>query len=83
MRDDGRRARIMAAVTGQDTSADAGELLVRLCQFTVEEMALSGCALVLIGYMAFITFYDVQDSGRMAFGSSGEIKFAPKNLSAP
>ena len=51
MRDDGRRARIMAAVTGQDTSADAGELLVRLCQFAVDEMALSGCALVLIAGM--------------------------------
>ena len=51
MRDDGRRARIMAAVTGQDTSADAGELLVRLCQFAVDEMALSGCALVLMAGM--------------------------------
>jgi hypothetical protein len=29
--------------------------------------------------MAFITFFDVQDSGKMAFGSSGEIKFAPKS----
>jgi regulator of sigma E protease len=39
----------------------------------------TACALVLIGYMAFITFFDVQDSGKMAFGSdSGEIKFAPK-----
>jgi regulator of sigma E protease len=37
------------------------------------------CALVLIGYMAFITFFDVQDSGKMAFGSGDqEIKFAPK-----
>ena len=39
----------------------------------------TACALVLIGYMAFITFFDVQDSGKMAFGSGGsEIKFAPK-----
>jgi regulator of sigma E protease len=37
------------------------------------------CALALIAYMAFITFFDVQDSGKMAFGSSGEIKFAPKS----
>jgi GAF domain len=51
MRDDGRRARIMAAVTGQDNSADAGQLLVRLCQFAVDEMALSGCALVLMAGM--------------------------------
>lgn len=39
----------------------------------------TACALALIGYMAFITFFDVQDSGKMAFGSGGgEIKFAPK-----
>ena len=48
MRDDGRRARIMAAVTGQDTAAGAGELITRLCRFAVNEMALSGCALVLM-----------------------------------
>jgi regulator of sigma E protease len=39
----------------------------------------TACALALIGYMAFITFFDVQDSSKMAFGSDGgEIKFAPK-----
>jgi len=39
----------------------------------------TACALALIGYMAFITFFDVQDSGKMAFGSGDqEIKFAPK-----
>jgi regulator of sigma E protease len=39
----------------------------------------TACALALIGYMAFITFFDVQDSGKMAFGSDGgQIKFAPK-----
>jgi regulator of sigma E protease len=39
----------------------------------------TACALLLIGYMAFITFFDVQDSGKMAgIGSIGEIKFAPK-----
>jgi regulator of sigma E protease len=37
----------------------------------------TGCALVLIGYMVYITFYDLQDSGRM-LSSGGEIKFAPK-----
>jgi regulator of sigma E protease len=42
------------------------------------------CALVLIGYMAFITFYDVQDAGRDVIGSgSGEIKFAPQKQSGP
>ena len=48
MGDDGRRARIMAAVTEHDTGAGAGELARRLCRFAVDEMALSGCAIVLM-----------------------------------
>ena len=48
MREDQRRARIMAAVTEQDAAAGAGELVQRLCRFAVDEMALSGCALVLM-----------------------------------
>jgi GAF domain/ANTAR domain len=48
VRDDGRRARIVAAVTENDTAAGAGELITRLCRFAVDEMALSGCALVLM-----------------------------------
>ena len=38
------------------------------------------CAFILIGYMLYITFFDVQDSGKMAMnlGSGDEIKFAPK-----
>jgi hypothetical protein len=48
VRDDERRARIMAEVAGKDTAAGAGELVMRLCQFAVDEMALSGCALVLM-----------------------------------
>jgi regulator of sigma E protease len=40
----------------------------------------TACALVLIGYMAFITFFDLQDSGKLAgIGATGEIKFAPKS----
>ena len=37
-------------------------------------------ALILIGYMAYITFFDIQDAGKMALnmGGGGEIKFAPK-----
>ena len=49
MRDDGRRARILAAVTERNTAAGAGELIAGLCRFAVDEMALSGCALVLMG----------------------------------
>jgi hypothetical protein len=48
MRDDGRRARIMAAVAEQDAMAGPGELLQRLCRFAVDEMTLSGCALILM-----------------------------------
>jgi hypothetical protein len=48
MRDDRRRARILAAVTDKDSAAGAGHLVTRLCQLTVSEMALSGCALVLM-----------------------------------
>jgi hypothetical protein len=48
MRGNERRARIVAAVTEKDTAAGARELIARLCRFAVEEMALSGCALVLM-----------------------------------
>jgi GAF domain len=50
MDDGGRRARIMAAVTEQDagTGSGASELIQRLCLFAVNEMELSGCALVLM-----------------------------------
>jgi regulator of sigma E protease len=51
----------------------------RPLSMNILEPVQTACALALIGYMAFITFFDVQDSGKMAFGSdSGEIKFAPK-----
>ena len=48
MREDRRRTRIMAAVAGDDVAASAGELVQRLCRFALDEMALSGCALVLM-----------------------------------
>jgi len=48
VREVGRRTRIMAAVTRQDATAGAEELVHRLCRFAVDEMALSGCALVLM-----------------------------------
>jgi hypothetical protein len=47
MRDDGRRARIVAAVAGPG-AAGAGTLMDRLCRLAVDEMALSGCAVVLM-----------------------------------
>jgi regulator of sigma E protease len=51
----------------------------RPLSMSILEPLQTACALALIGYMAFITFFDVQDSGKMAFGSGDqEIKFAPK-----
>jgi hypothetical protein len=48
VQNDGRRARIMAAVTERDTVMGAGELIAELCRLAVDEMALSGCAFVLM-----------------------------------
>jgi GAF domain len=48
VRDDGRRARIMAAVTMPGAAAGMSELMQRLSRFAVDELALSGCALVLM-----------------------------------
>jgi hypothetical protein len=48
VRDDGRRARIVAAVTDRDSTTGVAELMQRLCLFAVDQMALSGCALVLM-----------------------------------
>jgi regulator of sigma E protease len=54
----------------------------RPLSMSILEPLQTACALVLIGYMAFITFFDVQDSGRMALSSGeGDIKFAPKQTS--
>ncbi len=42
----------------------------------------TACALLLISYMVYVTFFDVQDSGKIAMNSGGgEIKFAPKPTS--
>lgn len=43
----------------------------------------TACALLLIGYMVYITFFDAQDAGMAALksGGGGEIKFAPKTSS--
>jgi regulator of sigma E protease len=50
----------------------------RPLSMTILEPLQTACALVLIGYMVYITFYDLQDSGKMAFGSGGEVRFAHK-----
>jgi regulator of sigma E protease len=51
----------------------------RPLSMSILEPLQTACALALIGYMAFITFFDVQDAGHDVMASSGdEIKFAPK-----
>jgi regulator of sigma E protease len=66
---------------------DGGHIMLSLIEWirrrplsmAILEPLQTACALFIIGYMLFITFYDVQDSGRLALSSGGgEIKFAPK-----
>jgi len=66
---------------------DGGHILLSIIEWirrrplsmAILEPLQTACAVLLISYMAYITFFDVQDSGKMAFGSdSDEIKFAPK-----
>jgi hypothetical protein len=47
-REDERRARIVAAVTGGGAATRVDELMRRLCLFAVTELAASGCTLALI-----------------------------------
>ena len=51
----------------------------RPLSMSILEPLQTACALVLIGYMAFITFFDVQDSGKMAMSLDGDnqVRFAP------
>ena len=68
---------------------DGGHILLSVIEWirrrplsmSILEPLQTGCALLLIGYMVFITFYDAQDSGKIAMNlgsSDGPIKFAPK-----
>jgi len=51
----------------------------RPLSMSILEPLQTACAVVLIGYMAYITFFDVQDAGGQVMASGGgEIKFAPK-----
>jgi regulator of sigma E protease len=63
---------------------DGGHILLSVIEWirrrplsmAILEPLQTGCALLLISYMAYITFFDVQDSGHMAMGGE-ELKFAP------
>ena len=37
----------------------------------------TACAVLIISYMGYITFFDAQDSRRLAMGAPEELKFAP------
>ena len=43
----------------------------------------TGCAMLLIGYMIYITFFDLQDTGRMASTWNGELKYAKPAVATP
>ncbi len=69
---------------------DGGHIMLSLIEWvrrrplsmSILEPLQTACALALIGYMAFITFFDVQDAGREVLNGGsggGEIKFAPKS----
>ena len=67
---------------------DGGHILLSIIEWirrrplsmAILEPVQTFCALFLISYMLYITFFDVQDSGRMALGAKEdpEVKFAPK-----
>jgi len=68
---------------------DGGHILLSIIEWirrrplsmAILEPLQTACALLLMGYMLYITFFDVQDTGKLAtsFGAdSQEIKFAPK-----
>jgi regulator of sigma E protease len=66
---------------------DGGHILLSVIEWirrrplsmVILEPLQTACALVLISYMLFITFFDVQDSGKIAMNAGGgEVKFAPK-----
>jgi regulator of sigma E protease len=71
---------------------DGGHILLSVIEWirrrplsmSILEPLQTGCAVLLIGYMLFITFFDAQDSGRIAMnmGGDSEIKFAPKSGAA-
>jgi regulator of sigma E protease len=64
---------------------DGGHILLSIIEWirrrplsmAILEPLQTGCAILLISYMAYITFFDVQDSGHMAMGGGEELKFAP------
>lgn len=69
---------------------DGGHILLSIIEWlrrrplsmAILEPLQTAFALILMSYMAYITFFDAQDSFHMATGSSGgEIKFAPKTQS--
>jgi regulator of sigma E protease len=69
---------------------DGGHILLSVIEWVrrrplsmaILEPLQTACALLLMGYMLYITFFDAQDSGRMALGGGEEeMKFAPKQSS--
>ena len=67
---------------------DGGHIMLSLIEWArrrplsmkILEPLQTACALLLIGYILYVTFFDVQDSGKIAMnlGGDNEIRFAPK-----
>jgi regulator of sigma E protease len=67
---------------------DGGHILLSVIEWirrrplsmSILEPLQTACALLLIGYMMYITFFDAQDSGKIAMnlGGDAQIKFAPR-----
>jgi hypothetical protein len=72
MRDDGRRARIVAAVS-ESGPMGVAELTLRICRLFVDAMTLSGCALVLMSGTESLTA--LAGAGRRA-STIPELQFA-------
>lgn len=67
---------------------DGGHILLSVIEWirrrplsmTILEPLQTAFALLLMGYMAYITFFDVQDSGRMVMNAGDDtVQFAPKS----
>lgn len=65
---------------------DGGHILLSIIEWirrrplsmAILEPLQTACAVLLIGFMLYVTVFDAQDSGRIAMGGNGdEVKFAP------
>jgi regulator of sigma E protease len=64
---------------------DGGHILLSVIEWVrrrplsmaILEPLQTACAVLIIGFMLYVTVFDAQDSGRIAMGGSDDVKFAP------